>query len=262
MGSLHNLDQVSHGGGSLPLNVSSPERVRDHLKQGWEFLRAGRPCDAGLAFGRILLRDPRHAEAQRGRASANAAADEVRRHHETLLDEARRALEAGEDERSRRLLSQAAGGDERERALVLLDRLDAREGRIAGPPDRMSTHGAGQPAEPVLPPVGLRRVLLAGWAVAIVWLGAGLAGSWDRIVDGLLEAPAPASRETPPGALLPAPQPGERALEQASRLLAQGDAAGAVAVLRGVSPDDPVYPFSLRLRLEAQAALASPRPRR
>ena len=93
----------------------------------------------------------------------------------------------------------------------------------------------------------------------MISMGAGLAGRWNRIVGGLLEPPVPCARETP--SVREAARPGERALEQASRLLAQGDAARAVEVLNGVPADDPAYPFSLRLRLEAQAALASPESR-
>jgi hypothetical protein len=109
--------------------------------------------------------------------------------------------------------------------------------------------------------VWLRRALLACWSLLIVATGAGLAVSWQRIVGGLLEPPAPVSRELPPATEIAAPRAGERALKQASRLLAQGDAAGAVEALDGVPADDPAYPFSLRLRLEAQAALSSAGPR-
>jgi hypothetical protein len=124
-------------------------------------------------------------------------------------------------------------------------------------------HGSGtpraeSPSSSAAPrPLWLRRSLLAFWSVVIVSLGAGLAGSWDRLVGGLVEPPEPASASAPPATELAAPRPGERALEQASRLLAHGDAAGAVQVLDGVPADDPAYPFSLRLRLEAQAALAN-----
>lgn len=155
----------------------------------------------------------------------------------------------------------AASGEERERALALLDRLDGREGRIGTLPGVHAPRGdvplAGAPARPAW----LRRALLACWALVIFSMGAGVSGSWDRIVGGLLEPPVPASHETPRATEIAAPRPGERALKQASRLLEQGDAAGALEVLKGVPADDPAYPFSLRLRLEAQAALASPWPR-
>lgn len=155
----------------------------------------------------------------------------------------------------------AASGEERERALALLDRLDGREGRIGTLPGADTPRGDVLPAGVPARPAWLRRALLACWSLVIFSMGAGLSGSWDRIVGGLLEAPVTASRKTPPPTEIAAPRPGERALKQANRLLAQGDAAGAVEVLNGVPPDDPAYPFSLRLRLEAQAALASSGPR-
>jgi hypothetical protein len=241
------------------LNLSSHDRVRDLLEEGWDLLRTGRSRDAGLAFGRILLRDPRHAEALRGLARANAAEGETRRTQEARLDEAHRALAAGDAERSRSLLETLAAGDERERALELLDRLDGREGRIGMPPaDDTSAGDAGQ-AGVAQRPAWLRRALLACWSVLLIATGAGLAGSWNRIVGGLLEPPVPDARGAPAASEA---AEGERALEEASRLLARGDAAGAVQVLSNVPADDPAYPFSVRLRLEAQATLAGPEFRR
>jgi hypothetical protein len=241
------------------LNVSSPERVSGLLKKGRDLLRAGRSRDAALAFGRILLRNPSHAAARRGLARASAAVDESRRDHEARLDEARHAFEAGDALRSRALLeSLAASGEEGERAMALLDRLDAREGRVGPLAGADASTGDAVAAGVVAArPPWLRRAVLACWSVLIVSMGAGLAVSWQRIVGGLLEPPAPASRKTPPVTEIAAPRAGERALKQASRLLAQGDAAGAVAALEDVPADDPAYPFSLRLRLEAQAALTS-----
>jgi len=241
------------------LNVSPHARVRRLLEEGRNFLRTGRSGDAGLAFGRILLRDPRHAEARRGLARARAAADEARRTQEASLDEAQHALETGDPERSRRLLETLAAGDERERALELLDRLDAREGRIDPARSAGESPGDAWPQGAPPRPAWLRRALLASWVVLMISMGAGLAGRWNRIVGGLLEPPVPTPREA--HTVREAVQPGEQALEQASRLLAQGDAARAVQVLSGVPADDPAYPFSLRLRLEAQAALASPESR-
>jgi hypothetical protein len=166
-------------------------------------------------------------------------------------------LDAGDAERSRQLLEGLAAGEERERALALLDRLDDREGRL-GPLQGSGTPRAESPsASATARPLWLRRSLLAFWSLVIVSLGAGLAGSWDRLVGGLVEPPEPASASAPPATEQAAPRPGERALEQASRLLAQGDPAGAVQVLDGVPADDPAYPFSLKLRLDAQAALAN-----
>lgn len=243
------------------MNVSSTERVRGLLKEGWDLLRAGRSLDAGFAFGRILLREPRHAGARRGLARAAAADDELRRDHEARFDEAPRALESGDPERSQgRLVALAGSGEERERVPALPDRLDGREGgigRLPGVDAPRDAPLAGAPARPTW----LRRALLASWFLVIFSVGAGVSGSWDRIVGGLLEPPVPASGKTPPATEIAAPRPGERAVKQANRLLAQGDAAGAIEVLNGVPPDDPAYPFSLRLRLEAQAALASPGPR-
>ena len=241
------------------MNVSPTERIRGLLKEGWDLLRAGRSLDAGFAFGRILLSEPRHAGARRGLARAAAADDESRRDHEARFDEAHRALESGDPERSQGMLGALAATGE-ERASALPRRLGGREGgigRLPGADAPRDAPLAGAPARLTW----LRRALLACWFLMIFSVGAGISGSWDRIVGGLLEPPIPASRKTPPATEIAAPRPGERAVKQANRLLAQGDAAGAIEVLNGVPADDPAYPFSLRLRLEAQAALASPGPR-
>jgi hypothetical protein len=57
---------------------------------------------------------------------------------------------------------------------------------------------------------------------------------------------------------LPAPPFGERALAEARRRFDHGDVAGALAALREIRPDDPVYPFAVQLRQRAEAAATVP----
>jgi hypothetical protein len=236
--------------------------VRGLLAEGWSFLGAGRSREAGLAFGRILLQDPANSEARRGLDLARSATAESRRDQEARLDEARGAFEAGEWDRSRALLERIlTGGGEPESAHDLLDRLDRREGRIAAPSDSERPVSVAPPVAP-LRPAWSRKVLVGAWSLAFASLAAGVAGSWDRIVGGLVEPPLPVSGPpAPPVTEIAAPTTGELTLAQAKRLLEQGDPVGAMVILDRVLPDDPAYPFAERLLLEARAALGrGPRP--
>ena len=222
-------------------------------------MRAGRSREAVLAFGRVLLRDPLDPEARHGLDFARSAVAESRRDLEARLEQARVAFDGGQHERSRALLEEiVAAGAERDAALELFDRLDRREGRITA--RSAARAGLVAPALPVAAgrPVWSRRALVAVWSLTFASLAAGVASSWDRIVGGLVEPPVPSPRPAaPPVTEIAAPTPGERVLARANRLLEQGDSAGAAAVLERVLPDDPAYPFALRLRLDAQAALRS-----
>jgi hypothetical protein len=236
------------------------ERVRGLVTLGWDLLRAGRSREAGHAFGRVLLCDPAHVEARRGLAQARSNAAESGRDLETRLDEVSTALEAGERDRAQALVEGivAQGGDGG-RVLTLLDRMDTREGRIGSVP--VHDAGASSPAMPISAPrvTWPRRVLVFGWSLLFASMAAGVAASWNRIVDRLVMTPVPESG-LPPVTEIPASTAGERALLQAKLLLDEKDPAGAVAVLDRVPADDPAYPFSLRLRSQAQATLRAVPP--
>jgi hypothetical protein len=231
------------------------ERVRGLVTLGWDLLRAGRPREAGHAFGRVLLCDPAHGGARRGLAQARSTTAESGRDLETRLDDVSTALDAGERDRAQALIEGivAQGGDGG-RVLTLLDRMDTREGRIGSVPGHEP--GALSPAIPAPAPRGTwpRRVLVFGWSLLFASMAAGVAASWDRLVGRLVMTPVPESG-LPPVSEIPASTAGERALLQARLLLEEKDPAGAVAALDRVPADDPAYPFSLRLRSQAEAAL-------
>ena len=101
------------------------------LERGTKLLRRGRPHEASLVYGRILLRDPSHAAAREGRERAEAALAERERAARETLDRAAEALSAGDRHEARQLIRHALrDGADPERAHVLLDRLDGRTGRI------------------------------------------------------------------------------------------------------------------------------------
>jgi len=86
-------------------------------------------------------------------------------------------------------------------------------------------------------------------------LAAGVASSWERLVRGLVEPPAPAPFAGPPVTEAAAQSPGERAVVEARLLAERGDAAAALALLDRISPDEPAYPFARRFRAQLEASV-------
>jgi len=139
--------------------------------------------------------------------------------------------------------------------VALLDRLDARSGAV-----RPAQAAGGPEGRPVIvsePARGAwsRRVLVGGWSLAFAVLAAGLAFSWERFVDSLVENPSPTSFSVPSSTQIAAPSAGQEMLGRARRLLEQADPAGAVRALDAIAPGDPAYPFARQLRVQAEDAL-------
>jgi hypothetical protein len=182
------------------LTVNGGDRIRDLLSEGWQLLEAGRSREAADAFGRVLLQDAGHEEARRGLDTSRAAAAEQARLLDVRMDEACRALDAGDRPRARTLLEEVVrlGGD-RDRALSLLDRMEDREGRLGGSEAVGESSGGVAPA--ALPGAARewsRRAFAAGWAVVLASLLAIAALSWDSWVAGLVRTPSPQSRAAAP----------------------------------------------------------------
>lgn len=177
--------------------MSRLKQTREHqihrlLARGWDLLESGRSREALDAFGRVLLRHRRHAEARRGLERARAAAAEDARELDLRVEEAREAFARGERERARALLTEVVrrGGD-RDRALALLDRLGEGAGRLAAaasPPEGTAEPRVVRPSRRL---TWSRWVFAAAWAVVFAVLAAGLALSWERLVETLVRVPAP-----------------------------------------------------------------------
>ena len=239
------------------MTATDRERIQGLLAEGWRLLEAGDPREAALVFGRVARVEPASPEAVRGLASARAAVTESERRNDERLHEAQRALEKGDLTVARTALEAviAAGGD-RDRAAALLDRLDARGGRL---------DHAGLPLAEALPsPLARasavswsRRAFAAASAVVLAVLAAGVVSSWDRLLFGLTRPPSPRSDQA---AAWPAPPTGERALAEARRLLDAGEPAAALVALDRVGPQEPAYPFARQLRQQAQRAMHGEAP--
>jgi hypothetical protein len=232
------------------------ERVMDPVGEAWALLEAGHPQEAALLFGRVLLQEPALEEARRGLVQARARAGEVERELEARLEEARNAAAAGDAARARALLDDVIrlGGD-RDRAHDLLDRLDERGGMVA-------LAAQAPPPAPALAAAAAaergrawrsRTAFATACGVAFAALTTTVAASWDHLMGRLERRPLPAAYAASV-VPLPAPPAGERALSEARRRLEKGDVNGALASLKNIGPDDPVYPFALQLRARAEGA--------
>jgi hypothetical protein len=82
--------------------------------------------------------------------------------------------------------------------------------------------------------------------------GLAVASTWDRLVQGLVQAPVPASAIPAVGGEVSI---GDRAATEARRLLDSGRPRESLAELASIKPAEPVYPFALQLREEARRAL-------
>jgi hypothetical protein len=238
------------------LSRLSPHHLERLLEEGWSLLDRGKDREAALVFERVLLLNPSHAGAREGSERALTAAAEQDRLLAARLAEAMAALERGDFGRSRLLVDEVleAGGD-RDRALLLLDRLDARAGRLS--PNETSAFVAARRRAPALPTnrAWWRAALVGLWGLGFLALAGGVAGSWERLVDGLTRTPSPTTALAPPTTEVPKLTLGTRALSEARRLTAQGDAAAALAILDRIPPQDPAYPFARQLRDEAEKTL-------
>ena len=235
------------------MTATDRDRIQGLLAEGWRLLEAGDSREAARVFGRVALVEPSSPVALRGLASARAAITESERRNDERLHEAQRALEKGDVEVARAALEAviAEGGD-RDHAARLLDRLDARGGRL----DRVQAPLTEVPPSPIARVSAVswsRRAFAAAATIVLVVLGAGVFSSWDRLLFGLTRPPSPRSDQA---AAWPAPPTGgERALAEARRLLDAGDAAAALVALDRVGPQEAAYPFARQLRQQAQRAL-------
>ena len=201
------------------------DKIEGSLAEGRALMAAGRPRDAALVFERALLLAPDDPDVRAGRDSAHAAIAELDRANEERL--------AAEE-------SFRPGW------------YDAR------PADEDVAVAAASPSPRAARPSARSRMVLgSACAVVFVTLGAAVAANWDGLLRRLAQAPVPRD-STVAVSTRPASRVEDRTIADARRLLEQGDAARAVALLDSVSPEQPSYPFARQLRGQAERALRQP----
>jgi hypothetical protein len=228
--------------------------VRTLLGEADAFLDAGLASEAAAIYGRVLLLDPGHVEAARGLVRAREASAETQRRREAGLDDGAAAAFDG------RPAAPAApaedGANDRPEGVPREPGLPVASGPFA------PLTGGDAPVRQRRPTPVSRQALVAVWTAIFVTLAVGLAFSWDRLVDDLVSAPAPASTALAPPATEPDIPPGEIAVSRAREMVARGDLMTALAILDEVSPSDPEYPFARQLRGQVVAAMTPERPSR
>lgn len=243
------------------MRKAATDPVGSWLARGLDLLARNEGREAADLFGRVLLRDPGNAEARNGLQRAHAVVRETERVLEAQLEQAGRACEAGDEARARALLEEVVSkGGDRDRARAMLDRLDRRVGSLEG----LDVTDEAPSAPASAPPrrTWVRPALIAAWAAVFASMAVGVGWSWDRLLVSLARTPSPTSRPGPPTTQVPVPTAGDRALAEARDRLDRGDAAGALAALDRVPPEEPAYPFARQLRTHAAAVLrAEARPR-
>lgn len=237
--------------------TGTAERVPELLARGRELLAQDRGREAADVFGRVLLLDPGNFEARQGLGHARNLAVEEERALEAQLDDAARALDRGETDRAAALAGDvlARGGD-RDRAALLLDRIDPRRGVME--PARLPASAAPAALPASVRPRG-RAVFTAACGLGFVMLAVGIGASWDRLFVQLARTPTPSAVVVPPFRSLPAVSDGDRAVAEARRLIEDGDPRGAVVVLDRVRPQEAAYPLARRLRDQAAGSADSAR---
>ncbi len=229
--------------------VTPPEsRIEALLAEGQALLVARRCREAALVFERVLLHDAECARARCGLERARAAESEEARRREARIQTAHEAIAEGDRDTAREILEGLleSGGD-RDLVLSLLDRLDERRGLVALRPPGLATTRA-RVMRAAEPGGGGRRAFAFGWTLLTLTLAASVAFSWERLVERLVEAPAPSAHLGPPATRLPRPSAGEVALAEARDRAERGDATGALGALDRILPEDAAYPYARQMR--------------
>ncbi len=175
----------------MELEADQTERL---LERGAKLLRRGRPHEASLVYGRILLRDPANPAAREGREQADAALAERERSARHSLDRAAEALGEGDGDEALRLIRQALReGADPERAHHLLDRLDGRSGRIRETTPAGSLPSGDSPPHRRRSFSWSRPALVCLWAGILALAAASVGSSFDHLVGRLAGPPVPVS---------------------------------------------------------------------
>ena len=240
--------------------VERDAKTEDLLLTGLDHYLAGDYHQAINVWTRVLFLDRGHARARAYIERARSALAEQQRESEELLHSGVAALDRGEIDLARRLLTSAVDrGGPQEVALPILARLNRLEAAVS------AVESAQRPA--TARPVAGRAPASAPersshWGLLLITLVAALAVvafflrdavDLSMVSTGASSAgvAAPQPNEEP----LPLAQPGEIALKRARRLFTTGHPIDALRSLDLIRPTDPARADADRLRADIQREL-------
>lgn len=239
-------------------SVEHDAKTEDLLLTGLDYYFAGDYHQAINVWTRVLFLDRGHARARAYIERARSALAEQQRESEELLHSGVAALERGEIDLARRLLTSAVDrGGPQELALpslARLNRLEAAVSAVASAQRPVVRPAAGR--APEITPAHSRHggVLLVGLTMTLA-VGAFLLR--DRIGLSLFQETGSAGVVSSQvvDEPLPLAQPGAIALKRARRLFTTGHPIDALRALDLIRPTDPAHPDADRLRADIQREL-------
>lgn len=239
--------------------VEHDARTEDLLLTGLDHYFAGDYHQAVNVWTRVLFLDRGHTRARAYIERARSALAEQQRESEELLHSGVAALDRGEIDLARRLLTSSVDrGGPQELALPILARLNRLEAAVS------AVEAAQRPV--AAKPVAGRAPASAPersrhWGLLLVTFAAALAAMTFFLRDGIdlpsfsTGASSAVIAPTQPGEALPLAQPGAIALKRARRLFATGHLSDALRSLDSIRRTDPVRGDADRLRADIQREL-------
>jgi tetratricopeptide (TPR) repeat protein len=237
-------------------------KIEQLLLTGLDHYFAAEYEQAINVWSRALFLDRSHARARAYIERARSALAERQRESEELLQSGVAAFNRGDSDEARRLLHAALNlGAPTDEALVVLDRLNRLDQKVAAPaPLQRDRARAAQPLRRRWPS-SFAVPIAAGLTVAVLAGAFILSGGVPAAWPARLALPAPPAGVTgaPPTAerTLPLPRRGEIAFGRAQTLAAAGRLRDALGALDLVRPTDPQKAEAERLRADIQRRLLS-----
>jgi tetratricopeptide (TPR) repeat protein len=260
-------DPLRFDGAAPSAEVSQRDRIarqEELLLSGLDYYFAGQYELAINVWTRVLFLDRGHARARAYIERARGAIAERQREGEELIQTGAAALQRGEVDAARRLLTSAVEqGAETEEAIALLGRLDRLEAAGVQPEtrkDRRTDDSQRVPAsrERVRPSRRSRLVWIAAGALLGITAGAAAIGLlWvggDEWLPGNAVSSSAATIRAPEEPLT-IPSPADARMALACSLRAKGNLRDALGVLDAIRPGDPVKPQADAFRASMQAQL-------
>lgn len=230
-------------------------RVEELLLAGLDHYFAGQYDLAINVWTRVLFLDRGHARARAYIERARGAIAERQREADELVHRGAEAIDQGDPNRARELLTSAVDrGTRSEEALALLQRLDRIEAASA-----MSVSARADRIAPEAPAPGEQTDRRFAWVFSGVLLGLIAAATillW-AVGAGLHLGNTADTTATVPRAELPLPVPStsDIAIARARSLAANGRLHDALAALESVRPEHPSRGDADALRAEIQKTL-------